>query len=463
MKHTIRFGWIFLGFVALSSCVDAHDSDALSVDDTQDALLPAPTIASLTPATGPTSGGTVVTIIGADFGRGVFVLVDGDRVDAERVQRTELRLTMPAHAAGAASVVVSNGNGCATQTGSGFTYVEAATALTPPAPSAPTSDAGSPPAPASCSLQQSGPVKASMDGQVIENLRITSTSGPAIDVSGFSDVVIRNVEIYHEGGPGISFDGADGLHVDGVRVVRSNAPAAGPLPEEEVNIEGAFSSGVVIENVRLEQGSSGVYLLECPRPVVRLVEGHDFRGPFPRGQLVQFDKCDAPLLEDFSAENPPATSWPEDNVSFFQSPNAIVRRGVLIGNNSPSGVGVMFEAYAMVGTGGLVEDVDAVDMGNGSFSAYPSHDVTFRRTRSRDGHCGSQAGRGAPVSNALIFAGSPESSNLKLEQGSYAHHCNANILWDASSFSTVDVVEKEFAARAPLRLSFCWSPAPFGP
>lgn len=57
---------------------------------------------------------------------------------------------------------------------------------------------------------------------------------------------------------------------------------------------------------------------------------------------------------------------------------------------------------------------------------------------------------------SLIFAGSPESSSLRLEQASYANHRNDNILWDENTFVSIDVVEKDFAPRAPLRLSFCW-------
>jgi hypothetical protein len=298
---------------------------------------------------------------------------------------------------------------------------------------------------------------------VIENLRITSRSGAAIEVDGRSNVVIRNCEILHDGGPGISFDRANGLRIENVRVVHLGAPAKGPNPSDDRNnIEGGFSSGVVIERVRLERGSAGIHILESPGTQVRFVEGHDMRGPFPRGQLVQFDKSDDSLIEDFSVENIAEVSWPEDNVSFFQSARGTARRGLIVGNNSPSGVGVMFEAFDMVGTGGLVEDVDTVDMGNGSFSAYPSRDVTFRRARTRDTHCGSQQGRGAPLSNALLFGAPPESSNIRIEQGKYFNHCNPdNLVWDDDRFTAVDLVEESFTPRAPQRVSLCWSPPAF--
>ena len=50
------------------------------------------------------------------------------------------------------------------------------------------------------------------------------------------------------------------------------------------------------------------------------------RGPFPRGQCVQFDKCNSSVLEDFSCENDLNRSWTEDNVNVFESDNVTLRR-----------------------------------------------------------------------------------------------------------------------------------------
>jgi hypothetical protein len=293
---------------------------------------------------------------------------------------------------------------------------------------------------------------------VIENLRITSTSGAALSVEGFSNVVVRDVEILHTGGPGISFSNADGIRIERVHVVHAGAPPSGQNPSDQaINISGYSSTGVVITHVKLERGSSGVYLLESPGANVSFVEGHDFRGPFPRGQLVQFDKCPDAVLEDFSCENPAAESWPEDNVSVYQSSNVTVRRGLIVGNNSPAGVGVMFELSDGTSTGGLAEDIDTLDMGNGSFSGYPARDVVFRRTRARDNHCEGQAGRDPPLSNALVWAGSPDSENLAIFESHYFALCNpGNTVWDQTSFSTIEVSEQDFTPRAALSEVFCW-------
>ena len=100
--------------------------------------------------------------------------------------------------------------------------------------------------------------------------------------------------------------------------------------------------------------------------------------------------------------------WTEDNVSIYRSENCVVRRGLLDGNNSPTGVGVMFENVSS----GLVEDVDTIRQGNGSFSAWTSQNVIFRRTRARENICADQ-GRGKPSSGAQIWVGGGSSMNLR--------------------------------------------------
>ena len=311
----------------------------------------------------------------------------------------------------------------------------------------------------SCALTDSGPVQATADGQVFEKLRITSTSGPAVSIDGHSGVIIRDCEILHQGGAGIEFFGAPGLTIERTRVVHTGAPSNGANPSDElVNIVGYGSPNIVVSNVRLERGSSGIYLIESPGAHLSFIEGHDFRGPFPRGQLVQFDKSSDGTLEDFSCLTPPDTSWPEDNVSVYQSSNVVVRRGLIVGNNSPSGVGVMFEQSDGVTSGGLCEDVDTDDMGNGSFSGYPAREVTFNRTRARNNHCGGQAGRQAPLSNSLVWAGSPQSDSLAVHDSSYFDLCNpGNVIWSTDVFvAPIELTEEDFALRAPIQVDFCW-------
>ncbi|MEO5726013.1 MAG: right-handed parallel beta-helix repeat-containing protein [Byssovorax sp.] len=304
-----------------------------------------------------------------------------------------------------------------------------------------------------CMLTDSGPVKATADGQIIERLRITADGMAGITIQGFKGVVVRDVEIHHKGGVGIDFSHADDLTIENVSVEHTGAPAKGPNPSSEVNnILGYQSSNVHIRHARVTRGSSGIYLQECPTSVLQWIEGHDFRGPFPRGQLVQWNNSNDGLLEDFSVVCG-ASSWTEDNVNVYKSLNATVRRGLVDGNNSPSGVGVIFDGDTSTG---LVEDVDAVHMGNGCFSNYAGADGNvFRRTRCRDNICTDQ-GRGLPGSNALMWAGKPGLTHLRLEDSTYFASCNGNLLWPAESFEVHELSEKEFTLRAPVKVDLCW-------
>ncbi|MBW2457559.1 MAG: right-handed parallel beta-helix repeat-containing protein [Deltaproteobacteria bacterium] len=305
-----------------------------------------------------------------------------------------------------------------------------------------------------CTLTDSPPIQVTADGQIVEELRITSTNGAAITIEGHDNVIIRNVEILHSGGQGIVISGAGNALVQDVSIENTGAPSTGQNPSEaHVNIYCYQSTGFTAERVRLTRGSAGIYLQECGQSNMSFIEGHDFRGPFPRGQVVQWNNSDDGLLEDFSVENPPE-SWPEDNVNAYQSLNVTIRRGLVDGNNSPSGVGVIFDGDNSTG---LVEDVDAIRMGNGCFSNYAGADGNvFRRTRCRENICTDQ-GRGVPLSGALMWAGLPSGTQTRIEESAYYDACNpSNIYWPASSFAVVELAEVDFTLREPIRLTFCW-------
>ncbi|WP_213817031.1 IPT/TIG domain-containing protein [Glaciihabitans sp. dw_435] len=95
------------------------------------AAADAPTITGLTPPTGPTTGGTTVTITGTGFIPGATtVTIDGTTIPANNVtvtSPTTLTFTTPAHTAGRVAVVVST-NGQASDALT-FTYLSVADTL----------------------------------------------------------------------------------------------------------------------------------------------------------------------------------------------------------------------------------------------------------------------------------------------------------------------------------------------
>jgi hypothetical protein len=89
---------------------------------------PAPTVTSVSPNSGPATGGTAVTITGTNFVSGATVTLGGTAATNVVVtSATQITATTAAHAAGAVTVAVTNPD---TQTGSltnGYTYVAAPT------------------------------------------------------------------------------------------------------------------------------------------------------------------------------------------------------------------------------------------------------------------------------------------------------------------------------------------------
>jgi uncharacterized protein with beta-barrel porin domain len=86
-----------------------------------------PAIASVSPATGPTAGGTSVTLSGSDFSGATSVTFGGVAATISAITATTITVTTPAHAAGAVDVVVMTASGSGTKS-NGYTYV----APTPP-------------------------------------------------------------------------------------------------------------------------------------------------------------------------------------------------------------------------------------------------------------------------------------------------------------------------------------------
>lgn len=87
-----------------------------------DKLFPAAAIATISPATGPAAGGTVVTITGTNLD-GVSDVKFGATAgtNLKVLSSGRIQVTAPAGAAGAVNVVVGDDAGAVTKTG-GFTY-----------------------------------------------------------------------------------------------------------------------------------------------------------------------------------------------------------------------------------------------------------------------------------------------------------------------------------------------------
>lgn len=309
-------------------------------------------------------------------------------------------------------------------------------------------------------MTPSGPIVASANGQVISGLAITATGGvDGIDVNGFSDVVITGCLIHYEDARGIKFDHADRITIQNCNIVKTNSPAHGANAVANCNgIEGSNSVSPLIGGWtaalgnRVENCGAGIYLAACVAPIVRFLEGHNMRGPFPRGQLVQFNGCTGGgRIVDFSVVNDLAISWTEDCINVFNSPNVEVLRGVIDGNNSPSGDGVMIEGSLSIGC--TVDLVDVIHWGNGALAAYNSA-LGAAFTNCRCGLWHANGGRGPASSGGLTFASSGGASQTSFDATNiYDASTSAPHVWD----TTTTIVHNPngpiaFTARPPLSL-----------
>jgi hypothetical protein len=92
---------------------------------------PAPTVSSVSPNTGSPSGGTKVTITGANFLAGATVSFGGTSATGVTVaSSTSITATTPSHSSGAVNVVVTNSDGQKGTLTGGYTYSNPAPAVT---------------------------------------------------------------------------------------------------------------------------------------------------------------------------------------------------------------------------------------------------------------------------------------------------------------------------------------------
>jgi len=309
-------------------------------------------------------------------------------------------------------------------------------------------------------LRSSPPLASRYDGQVFERLDIQARSGPALIIT-HRNVTVRHCRIGHDNGYGVLADGARDFSLHDCEIEHTGAPPIGPARNPNcINLALNRCAGTRIFRLRAGRGSSNIYAINSPYLTISTVELHDARGPEPRGQNLQFDKCPSALLEDFSAENS-SSSWTEDNVSVFRSDNCRVRRGLVSYNNSPTGDGVMIEGSFDCS----VEDVDAVQQGNGAFAAVPqgpsgSGNCSFIRCRTRDSYDSGRDGRAKPTSGGLSFyvkisSGAPPHRLIDCAYDKVANP--GNLVWKREALAPGwSLVHTSFVPRPPIKLVFDW-------
>jgi hypothetical protein len=161
----------------------------------------------------------------------------------------------------------------------------------------------------------------------------------AISLVGKTNVAISNLYIVSASGPGITIKNSQGIRVVNCLI--------GPCPEEAIRVEA--SEAVELTSNRFEYVSSGVYALASRRVQVTCNACLNVQGPFPRGQLAQFDKVTGPgnCINSNVCQNVLGRSKPEDAINIYQSngtpddPIQVIGNKIRGGGPSGSGGGIM--------------------------------------------------------------------------------------------------------------------------
>lgn len=182
---------------------------------------------------------------------------------------------------------------------------------------------------------------------------------PPLNIVGQTNLVISGLRITNSAGNGITISGSSNITVVNCWI--------GPCTGSAVTI--SSSEGVTISSNRLEKAQSGVYVANSRQISITRNRCVDVQGPFPRGQLAQFNNVSGSgnSISSNVCVNTLGQSYPEDVINLYNSsgtptdPIQVIGNRIRGGGPSESGGGIM------TGDGGgsyiLVKDNILVDPG----------------------------------------------------------------------------------------------------
>ena len=333
-------------------------------------------------------------------------------------------------------------------------------------------------------LESSGSITLrSGDSTVVQNLFIEAGLGVecAIDIKDLNNVVIKNVEIRHAN-VGICARNAANLTIENVRLISTSMPSTGPHcehgvaecfhdkknwanPNDRVAIFTINAENSNYSRISIRGAATGFYVNDSPNTQVSSVTCEDMRGPFPRGQCAQFVRSDGSSIDNFYAKNIEGASHGEDNINAFKSDNVTVSNGLIDGNFSIHGIGVIADSGA---DDMRVLDVDVTNTANGALNVWSNDDATVGRNfyaeniRVKNTQCESRQGL-IPSSGGLIAANHPMSVNSRFVNVQYFNHCRKFTTFcmpgdscRLNNTGSADIREEDFTLKQPLKLVFPW-------
>lgn len=332
-------------------------------------------------------------------------------------------------------------------------------------------------------LTQSGPITITSNNQVVENLHITAESGShcAIVAQNFNNITLRNLKIDHAN-IGICSQDVDGLKITDVMFDSTSTPSAGPHckhgvsdckstksdwadPDTRLAVRLLRTPSAQLDRIQVDGASGGMFLYQSDGIEVNDVVCTDIRGPYPRGQCVQFVESSNSSLKNFYTKIWKDQSRSEDNVNMYQSDNVSISEGFIDGNYSVNGVGVIADTGS---DNAHVKNIDLINTTVVAVSVWSNDDNNVGKNflaeniRAKDTHCESRDDQ-VPSSQGLVFGAHPNSDNPRFVNSTYFNHCRETHSWcvpgsscRTGSGGSFDVREEDFTPRAKLQLVFPW-------
>ena len=188
-----------------------------------------------------------------------------------------------------------------------------------------------------------------VNNATISKLQITNTSGHCISLINCSNITIVDCKLGPSAGNGVDMD---------------------------------HCTNITISNCSMANISSGVYICTGSGISVTYNDIQNLQGPFPRGQMVQFNSVSGTgnRINYNSCDNIAGQSNPEDMVNLFKSNGTIDDPIQVIGNwlrgGGPSTTGGGLLAGDNGGSYQLFENNICVNTGNEGIEGAGGHDIT---------------------------------------------------------------------------------------
>lgn len=197
------------------------------------------------------------------------------------------------------------------------------------------------------------------------------TESKPLVIDGKSDLTISGLRITNPNGNGITVKNSKNIRIENCEI--------GPCKGEAVSIYAC--DDVVVTKNRFEHIRTGVYALDSEGIQVSHNKCRNVQGPFPRGQMVQFDKVSGKgnRINFNICENVLGKSYAEDAVNLYKSngtaddPIQVIGNKIRGGGPSGSGGGIMTGDAG--GSYILVKDNTLVDPGQYGIAIASGHHI----------------------------------------------------------------------------------------